>query len=108
MQPTFTAQEIKMEEVDLKYNTLKIFKIPGLAASHPSLRVVFLLGDMNETDLEKRMQHLSMTYHTYYLPKFRSKSDKEILKVSNLIANTFHFMFSKLPVTKSSCLWKFS
>ena len=38
---------------------------------HPYLRVVFLFGDVNETDLEKRMQHFSMTYHTYYLPKIQ-------------------------------------
>lgn len=40
--------------------------------------------------------------------KLRSKSDKEILKVSNLITNPFHYMLSNLPVKKSSCLWKIS
>ena len=39
--------------------------------------------------------------------KLRSKTGKEIRKVSNLIANTFHFMLSNLPMREAAACGNF-
>lgn len=105
VQPTSIINEMEMHEYISKYDSLKNFSY--LHSVHPTHSYVHFsyVGTWMELNWKNECDTSSWLIACIICLKLlRSKSDEEILKVSNLRANTLHWMFPNFPVEKKQLL----